>query len=81
MRDLRGDHVEACAFGRFTGLSAPSTRGLHLAVRAGRLHYPAHFKAHRSAGGAKKGGYAQAIGISRGGHTRTLHALTADHPL
>ncbi len=35
-----------------------------------------HIKAHRSAGGAKGGALAQAIGRSPGGRTTKVHALT-----
>ncbi len=35
-----------------------------------------HIKAHRSAGGGKRGAYLQAIGQSRGGRTSKLHALS-----
>ena len=35
-----------------------------------------HIKAHRSAAGAKRGAFAQAVGTSRGGRTSKLHGLT-----
>lgn len=38
-----------------------------------------HVKAHRSAAGAKRGDFVQAIGRSRGGRTTELHGLTDEH--